>query len=120
MGRIFLVAWNQEEVNARATDLRRAGWQVETEHQDGARAYRLIKTQPPDAVIIDLSRLPSHGRETAHALRGVKATRQLPIIFIDGTGEAVEKTKAKVPGALFTNSSGLLRTLSDLRSRRAV
>ena len=39
---------------------------------------RELRSTPPDAVVIDLSRLPSHGREFAVALRGSKATRHVP------------------------------------------
>lgn len=65
-------------------------------------AYKKVKARPPDVLVVYLTRLPSHGRETAHMLRSVKATRDLPIIFVGGEGEALEKTKAKVPDAIYT------------------
>ena len=37
-----------------------------------------------DLVLIDLDRLPSHGREVAVWLRGRKATRMIPIVFAGG------------------------------------
>ena len=57
---------------------------------------------PPDAVVIDLSRMPSHGREVAHSLRGAKATRHLPIVFVDGEPEKVKRTKLLLPDATYT------------------
>ena len=44
----------------------------------------------PDVLVIDLTRMPSHGRELAFAIRRTKYTRQIPIIFVDGEPEKVE------------------------------
>jgi hypothetical protein len=52
--------------------------------------------------VIDLSRIPSHGREVAQSMRGTKATRHLPIVFVDGEPEKVKKTKQFIPDATFT------------------
>ncbi len=56
----------------------------------------------PDAVVIDLSRMPSHGREVAQALRSAKGTRHLPIVFVDGEPEKVKRTKQLLPDAIYT------------------
>jgi len=106
-GKIFLIHWNEAEAQVYAEELRQAGWDVATESQDGARAYRLIRESLPHAIVINLTRLPSHGRETADALRSYKATRRLPIIFVDGKPEAVEKTKAHMPDAIYIDSTEL-------------
>ena len=55
-----------------------------------------------DAVIINLNRLPSHGREVATALRGSKATRHIPIIFVEGAPEKVEPIRQLLPDAVYT------------------
>lgn len=57
--------------------------------------------------MVDLSREPSHGRETAAALRQGEVTRALPIVFVNGTDEAIEKARTTVPDALFTTSAEL-------------
>ena len=106
-GKVFLIHWNLSEAEAHAQSLRQVGWQVAVEAEDGARAGNTIKTDPPQVVVIYLSRLPSHGRETAHYLRSLKATRSIPIVFVDGKEEAVEKTKVKVPDAIYTTSEEL-------------
>lgn len=66
----------------------------------------------PDAVVIYLTRLPSHGRETAIALRSARATRNVPIVFVEGKGEPLEKTRAKVPDAIYVTSEELGNALS--------
>ncbi len=112
-GRIFLIHWNATEAEELANRLRADSWTVGTEAEDGYRAGRLIKKNLPDAVVIYLTLLPSHGRETAAYLRSQKATRGLPIVFVDGNEKAVTKTKAKVPDAIFTTSAELNNVLAQ-------
>jgi len=113
-GTLFLIHWKASEAEALATPLRTEGWQVDIEAEDGARAGRAIKANQPDAVVIYLTRLPSHGRETADGLRSIKATRDIPIVFVDGNEEAIEKTRARVPSALYTTSGDLPKVLGQL------
>ena len=54
------------------------------------------------AVVIDLSRLPSHGRAVAAWLRGSKSTRQIPIVFVGGDASKVDALKKEIPDAVFT------------------
>lgn len=112
-GRLFLFHWNNEEAAKLAEPLRARGWQVETESEDGARGCKAIQASLPDAVVIYLRRLPSHGRHTAAYLRETKATQDLPIIFVDGNPEAVQTTKEKVPQASYIPESELFNTLEE-------
>lgn len=113
-GRLFLVHWKQPEAEALAEPLRAAGWQVEIEAEDGARVAKRISSDPPEAVVIYLTRLPSHGRETAHFLHTTKVGQQIPILFVDGAADKVEQVRAKVPNAAFLRSKELLQTLDRL------
>jgi len=113
-GRIFLVDWNIAEAEEYVAQLQLDGWEVEIESEDGCRAYRRIKSDLRDAVVIYLSRLPSHGRELGRGLREIKATRDLPIVFVGGTQEAVEKARNKVPDALFITRAELKDALAKL------
>jgi len=61
-GRIFLIHWHALEAAELATPLEQAGWQVETEAEDGARAGKRLLANPPVAAVIYLTRLPSHVR----------------------------------------------------------
>ncbi len=112
--RLFLIHWNAAEARALAAPLRHAGWTVSLESEDGARASRRILASPPRAVVIYLTRLPSHGRETAHAVRASKAGRTIPMIFVGGEGPALEKVRAKVPDAVYTTPQGLPAVLAGL------
>jgi len=113
-GRLFLIHWNEAEAQELAEPLRADGWIVETESEDGARAGHRIKADPPQAVVIYHTRLPSHGRETAHYLKYTRSTRDIPVIFVDGSGEALARTKAKVPRAIYTASARLKQVLSGV------
>jgi len=122
-GKLFLIHWKAAEAEALAAPLRADGWQVELEAEDGARAGKLIRESPPDVIVIYLTRLPSHGRATASYLRSAKATRHLPIIFVDGTEEVIARVKTSVPDALYVTSSALPETLQHFsaegRGRKA-
>jgi len=114
-GRLFLIHWDQNELEQLAEPLRQAGWQVEGESADGARASKAILADPPDVLVIYLTRLPSHGRETADYLRTKLNADQLPILFVAGAPEKVEKVRAKVPQARYLGSEELPQALAELR-----
>ena len=110
--RLYLVQWNQTSADARAAGLRAAGYEVTVEFEDGARATRRILNNPPDLVLFDLAHRASHSRETAAALRGFKATRRLPMLFIDGDEVDIDKMRSRVFQALFASSELLMHYLS--------
>ena len=111
-GRAFLVHWREAEAEVLAQEIRNMGWNVDIETNDGDRAGKRIKADPPDVVVIYLSRLPSHGRETGHALRGINATKDIPLVYVDGNDEAVNRTTTVVPDAVYTTTEQLNTTLS--------
>ena len=115
-GRLVLIHWHAEEAELLAAPLRKDGWDVAVEWEDGARAGKAILADPPAAVVVYLTRLPSHGRETMHGLRAYKAGRTIPILFVDGAPDTVEKTRAKVRDARFVAEEGLKKALARYAS----
>jgi len=113
-GRLFLFQWDPDAAEKRAAALRAAGWTVEVESSDGARGGRAVLNHPPDLILLDLAKKPSHSRATAEGIRGFKAGRQIPMLFIDGSPADIEKTRINVMRALFTPSELLLHRLSKL------
>lgn len=87
--RVRLIHWNAGEARQRAEILRAAGYEVFYKMQDGPAFLRDLRESPPTAVVIDLSRLPSHGRDMALGIRGSKATRLVPLVFVGGELEKV-------------------------------
>lgn len=112
-GRLFLFQWD-DKADARARALRDTGWTVELETSDGARGCRAVLNHPPDIILFDLARRASHSRATAEAIRGYKAVRRIPMLFIDGTELEIEKVKAKIMDPLFTPGELLMHRLSKL------
>jgi len=117
-GKIFLVQWDADSAHERAESLRRVGWHVEVESENGGRAYRHIRTSVPDVVVLDLARRPSHGREVGGALRDLRATASVPVVCIEEGFEARESTREKIPDAIFAASGDLAVTLDVVASER--
>ena len=111
-GRLFYIHWNPSEAEAQASLFRDDGWDVRVEVKDRDRASRRILGDPPDVVVISLTRLPSDGREVAAYIRSRKGGGEVPIVFVDGAEDAVEKAAVKVPAAVYTTGPELQMILS--------
>jgi len=116
MNQAFLIHWNAQEAEELAEQIRNYGWQIiGMESEDGARASKSVQQLQPGVVLVYLTRLPSHGRETAAYIQSVKSTSQVPIIFVGGRGEALRKTKEKVPDAVYSTAEELEAELIKLQ-----
>jgi CheY-like chemotaxis protein len=109
MARVRLIHWNGPEGRERRVFLTSLGHEAEYDDLDGPALGRRLRAGSPDAFVIDLSRQPSHGREVAMALRTLKSTRGVPIVFVDGDPEKVASLKALLPDATYT-TWGRLKT----------
>src|SRR5580658_2705896 len=107
--RIRLFHWRAEEAKPLLTLLKAAGYSVD--YKEPVSSYREVRSSPPDAIVIDLSRLPSQGREVAVFLRGSKATRNVPIVFVGGEPDKIERVRRVLPDAAYTSASRLRSTL---------
>jgi DNA-binding response OmpR family regulator len=110
--KVFLVEWDAAAAKRHAQVLRANGHEVETESEDGSRAYERIRSDPPDAVAISLTRWPINGRETAKSLREAPSTRDLRIVFFGGDEEDREFVERVVSGATFAAPENLAEALS--------
>ena len=102
MSRVFLIHWKDAEIPEREERLRAAGYDVDHDSPDYRQFQQLLKSDPPAAIVIDLSRLPSNGRDIAAWLRATKATRSIPLVFVDGEDSKVERTRQLFPDATYT------------------
>lgn len=99
MARVTLVHWNPEEAAPRLDQLRAAGHEpVLWNPQSGADLKTLPST---DLLLIDLTRIPSRGRDVGTSLRRAKATRHVPLLFLGGEPDKVERTRALLPDATY-------------------
>lgn len=108
---VRLVCWDAEGAAERVKELRKAGFRAAWD-RGRAGDLRELSAEPPAAVVIDLSRLPSHGREVALALRQTKGTRHVPLVFVEGGPEKVDAMRDLLPDAAFTSwatVAGVLR-----------
>jgi hypothetical protein len=106
-----VIHWNAQESEALVELVRAGGHQVGPVISKGGTILKQLRAQPPQAVVIDLTRQASHGREVAIAMRGAKTLKHLPILFVDGEAEKVEGIRRLVPDAVFTTRSRLLGAL---------
>lgn len=112
MHRVRLIHWNADEAEERACRLQPAGFEVIYEPLDPT-GLRRIGADPPSAVVIDLSQLPSQGRDIALSIRKHKATRYVPLVFVGGDPAKVARIKELLPDATFTNWAQIRRDLSQ-------
>jgi hypothetical protein len=99
---IRLIHWNAGEAAERVERLRRLGYEVSSDLPSGPDFLRQLRQEPPLAVVIDLSRLPSQGRDMGVAIRHAAATRRVPLVFVGGAPDKIAQTKTVLPDAAFT------------------
>jgi CheY-like chemotaxis protein len=121
VSRVFLVHWHQGEARERAAKLEAMGHEVAvhcSRMQGGdSSGPKAIAAEPPDAVIVDLSRLPSHGMAVATWLRGRKGTRAIPLVFVPGDAAKTAQVRAAFPDATFAPWPRLRATLAKAIAR---
>lgn len=117
MARIFYVHWNKDEgmetVRALRDESHVVIFHFSTEEGAGAEAWKSIRAQPPDAIVVSLTRLPSHGRRIAAVTTQYKALRDVSVIFVGGEDEKVAVAKKEFPRARFCAPAALIRTIAS-------
>jgi len=73
----------------------------------GPRGFREIRANPPDAILIDLTELPSYGRVMAVLLRQQRSTRNIPLVFLKGDPEKAARVREVLPDAVFATLPNL-------------
>lgn len=112
---VRLICWNDELAQQQAKEIAKLGYRVEASSLRGSSAFvSHIRNLNPAVVVIDLDRLPSHGREVAIVLRGSKTTRHVPIVFAGGVEEKVVRLRTELPDAVFTSWEKLAGALKKV------
>ena len=102
---VRLVCWKEDLARERARALKAAGFSVDASPLNPSGLIGHFRANMPAAVLIDLDRLPSYGREVAVALRQSKSTCHLPIVFAGGADEKVAPIRRELPDAFFADWS---------------
>lgn len=110
MARVQLIHWKESEGRARADELRGLGHSVQYEC-DGSAALALLRAEPVDVIVIDCTRLPSHGRAAAHALRQRQGTRYTPLVFLGGEQEKLAQLRSELPDGVFAAWDGAQKAI---------
>jgi len=108
--RVRLIHWNVGEATKHLATLRAAGYKVEYELPTNA-TLRQLRQDPPDAIVIDLSRLPAQGRDMGITVRHHKSTRRVPLVFVAGEPKKVAGIKKMLPDAVYTTWSRIRGSL---------
>lgn len=109
--RVRLIHFNGPEGRECRLRLAAMGHQADFDEFDGISLMKKLSANFPDAFVIDLSRLPSSGRQVAMSLRSRKSTRHVPIIFVDGDPAKVKAIKELLPDATYTTWTKLKTAL---------
>lgn len=113
MTRLCLIHWHPDAGTARAAELRALGYAVDFEIPDTPGFLRRLRARPPDLFVIDLTRLPSRGRDMGLALRQSVATRPVPLVFADGDPAKVGRIGELLPDAFFAGWDDMAATLKQ-------
>ena len=101
--RVLVVHWNEAEACERVQRLERAGFQAVPFFRSGdVEGLHALLASPPDAVVIDLTRQPSYGRDFGIHFRSRKSLRSVPLVFIAGDAEKTAQVRTLLPDAVFT------------------
>src|SRR5579863_4714553 len=73
--RVRIVHWKAPEAEPLVEACRACGFEVEYDDVKFGELAKMIRKKPPDALVIDLTCVPSHGRDTAVAFRQTKYAR---------------------------------------------
>ena len=116
MPRVRLFHWRAEEAKPLIAALRAGGHTIDYPGDTANGNWRSLRESPqPIAVVIDLTRLPSHGRWVAAEIRATKSLRHIPIVFVDGDPEKIERIRKDLPDAVYTSRTRLASVLKRVK-----
>ncbi|HLK61961.1 MAG TPA: hypothetical protein VKU19_00880 [Bryobacteraceae bacterium] len=101
--RVVVIHYDLLEAQPICDRIRREGVEASAYPVRGTAGFRSLSADPPDAIVIDLMRLPSYGRAMGALLRERKSTRQIPLVFITGDPEKTQKARDLLPDATFVD-----------------
>lgn len=102
MTRVLVIHRDIDEAVAWASRLRALGFDAAAYLSLGAKGFRGIRQDPPQAILIDLTRLPSYGKAMGVLLRRQKALGAIPLVFVEGDPDKAAQVRAVLPDAVFT------------------
>jgi hypothetical protein len=111
--RIRFFHWNAASSDEKALLLKLAGYEVVDSPFKEPETVKALRQDPPKALVIDLSRQPSSGRDVGILMRSHPSTRLVPLLFMDGSGPIVESLKQLLSDAIFTDWDSISKMLQE-------
>ena len=105
MARVLVIHREPREAGELAGRLRDRGIDAQPYLSLGTRGFREIRGDPPDAIVIDLSRLPSYGKAIGVLLRENKSLGAIPLVFLAGEPQKTAAVKRVLPDATYAEWS---------------
>lgn len=109
MAKVRLVHWSEQEGKEKAAALRGMGVDAEWGPLNPRELMEELKAGQAELVLIDLSRSPAAGRDVGVAIRVHGGTRGIPLLFVGGKPEKMQRVKEVLPDAAF----GAWETIQD-------
>jgi hypothetical protein len=110
--RVRLIHWKPAEALDKVKNLRSAGYEVSND-AFGPSSFKDMRANPPDTVVIDLSRIPSQGRDVGLGIRKYKDTRHVSLVFVEGDRDKVTRIRDLLPDAVYTTWDRVLDGLAQ-------
>lgn len=98
MASIILIHWHEQEAQPTAEALEKAGHDVRVHFDPKAKLD--LSNPLPDALVVSLERLPSHGREIADYFATTKKLMGVKLFYVGGKQDVVDLACDRVPAAL--------------------
>jgi len=117
MPKIVVMHYRPAEAMPLVDRLRREGFDAEVYSYVGTKGFRFLREDPPAAVLIDLTAMPSYGKYMGCLLREQKGTRRIPLVFFAGDPEKTAQVRELLPDATFASSARLGAALEKTVSR---
>jgi hypothetical protein len=115
MARVTYVHWDEAEARAVARRLVAGGHQVTVQWAAGEG---MEADSVPEVLVVSLERLPSHGRAVAQWLWSAQYRRAIPIVFVGGSQDRVERAREQFGDAVFCGEHELAAVVSGLVGSR--
>ena len=112
---IRLYHWRENEAGPLIEVLEAGGFHVDYPGQRPLGHMRDLRLLEPAAVVIDLSRTPSLGGYVAAGIRQTKSIQHLPIVFVDGAPEKVQRIRDLMPDAVYTTREKVVAALKRVK-----
>ena len=100
--RVLVIHRDAAEATERASRLRAQGFDATPYLSRGTKGFRGIRQDPPQAILIDLTRLPSYGKALGVLLRQHKSLGSIPLVFVEGDPDKAAQVRAILPDSVYT------------------